>query len=217
MRINYTFSKSIDEGSNLTALRPGGMTAFRTAATAASNVGCRISTAGMRSSPAPSTVMPASVASGPRWLRPLFAGWQVSSILKMYAGTPVTPQMGSVNLDLGEARRPDRLGQGTLPDPRPEMWFDMDAFDPVPPGSYRFGNSGRNIFSGPGRLYLDGSLLKNFKLRERDRLQFRWELFNVLNHVNFRTPNPNVDAPNGGVITGALAARQMQVALKYIF
>lgn len=217
MRINYTFSKSIDEGSNLTGASAGGYDGLQDSRNRSLERG--LSDFDRRHAFVASAIysLPASVASGPRWLRPLFAGWQVSSILKMYAGTPVTPQMGSVNLDLGEARRPDRLGQGTLPDPRPEMWFDMDAFDPVPPGSYRFGNSGRNIFSGPGRLYLDGSLLKNFKLRERDRLQFRWELFNVLNHVNFRTPNPNVDAPNGGVITGALAARQMQVALKYIF
>jgi hypothetical protein len=53
------------------------------------------------------------------------------------------------------------------------------------------------------------------RLREAGNLQFRWEMFNVLNHTNFGSPITSVDAPNGGTITGASSARTMQAALRY--
>ena len=48
-----------------------------------------------------------------------------------------------------------------------------------------WGNSGRNILIGPGFQNWDVSLLKNIRLAERRKLQFRAESFNVFNHTNF--------------------------------
>jgi hypothetical protein len=98
------------------------------------------------------------------------------------------------------------------------------------------GNSGRNILIGPGITNLDFSVFKNNQIRrisENFNVQFRAEMFNILNHPNFAPPGPgdgNTDifdatgalqAPPGG-IAGALAKttlseRQIQFALKVIF
>jgi hypothetical protein len=93
------------------------------------------------------------------------------------------------------------------------------------------GNAGRNILTGPGVTELDFSLFKNNyipKISERFNLQFRAELFNVLNHVNFAPPATptNTDIFDGGGVLNPAAgelthttttAREIQLALKVIF
>jgi hypothetical protein len=61
------------------------------------------------------------------------------------------------------------------------------------------------------------SLYKNFSLRQSDTLQFRWEVFNALNHTNFKLPVVNVNAPNAATIRSANDPRLMQVAVRYQF
>ena len=94
------------------------------------------------------------------------------------------------------------------------------------------GNAGRNIMNGPGITSLDFSVFKNNHIRrisENFNVQFRVEMFNIINHPNFGPPGPgdgNTDifgadgSPNG--IAGALVRstvpeRQIQFALKFIF
>ena len=93
------------------------------------------------------------------------------------------------------------------------------------------GNSGRNILIGPGVTSLDFSLFKNNyikRISERFNIQFRAELFNILNHPNFAPPVQGVNtdifdgtgAPNpaAGLLTRTTTtAREIQFALKIIF
>ncbi len=109
------------------------------------------------------------------------------------------------------------MSKGTLAHPTPERWFDLSAFPVVPDSSYRFGTSGRNILDGPGFLGINLSLYKNIKVRERDRVQLRWEAFNVFNHANFNLPTTSVNTVTGGTITTAGTARTMQFGLRYEF
>ena len=68
-----------------------------------------------------------------------------------------------------------------------DQFFDIAAFVPNQPG--RYGNAGRNLFSGPAQSTTDLSLTKNFLLSEKlGRLQFRTEFFNLFNHPNFDFP-----------------------------
>jgi hypothetical protein len=60
-------------------------------------------------------------------------------------------------------------------------------------------------------------LRKNFKVREFSTLQFRLELFNILNHPNWNNPNTDPTSGNFGLVTGKSSERQTQLALKYIF
>jgi hypothetical protein len=91
------------------------------------------------------------------------------------------------------------------------------------------GNAGRNTLTGPGMANLDFSVFKNNSIKrisENFKVQFRAELFNVLNRANFSVPNsPNntdifdsTGAPNGaaGLLTStSTTSRQIQFALKF--
>ena len=70
---------------------------------------------------------------------------------------------------------------------------------------------------GPGRYNIDSALSRTFSIREKYRLDFRGEAFNILNHANWGNPS---SSENGtvGIITGASgSARILQVALKLVF
>jgi hypothetical protein len=79
------------------------------------------------------------------------------------------------------------------------------------------GNAGRNILFGPGTRNLDVKFGKSFSFRERWKPEFRAELFNAFNTPNFLAPNPNVDLPQGGQITSAKSARDIQLGMKLVF
>src|SRR5262249_1076657 len=137
----------------------------------------------------------------------LLRGWQLSGTGRAYSGQPFTPVLRSTSALLGEATRPDRISDGSLPNRTPQTWFDLSPFRIVPASAFRFGNSGRNILDGPGFMAFNVSLSKLFTLAERARAQFRWETFNVTNHTNFNLPNKQIDTIGAGSITGAQAAR----------
>lgn len=63
----------------------------------------------------------------------------------------------------------------------------------TPPAPTTFGNAGRNIFRGPGFRDWDFSVSKIWKLNERVRMQFRGEVFNILNHPSFDVFSMNND------------------------
>jgi len=70
------------------------------------------------------------------------------------------------------------------------------------PGLDTIGNTGRNTGWGPGLFNSDMSLIKNVTLYERWALQFRMDAFNALNHINYGSPNGQIDSGNAGQITG---------------
>ena len=70
---------------------------------------------------------------------------------------------------------------------------------------------------GPGRKVVDLSLAKAFAIRDRRQIQFRIEAFNAFNWVNWNNPNGSLGNTNFGIISGAGAARELQLSLKYTF
>jgi hypothetical protein len=93
------------------------------------------------------------------------------------------------------------------------------------------GNSGRNILKGPGVMDLDFSIFKNNRVKrisENFNVQFRVEMFNILNHPNFAPPGPgdgNTDVFSaagdpqaaGQLFRTTIPERQIQFAVKVIF
>jgi hypothetical protein len=93
------------------------------------------------------------------------------------------------------------------------------------------GNAGRNIIPGPGITSLDFSLFKDFPIKRMEgfKVQFRAEIFNILNHPNFGDPvlgsgaGDVIDAtgapiPTAGVLTTTTTdAREIQFALKVVW
>jgi len=87
----------------------------------------------------------------------------------------------------------------------------------VLPPAGQYGNAARNIIDAPGIVNFDASLFKNFRISERQNLQFRSEFFNIFNHAQFDPPNTVFGTANFGRILSAGDGRQLQLALKYLF
>jgi len=148
----------------------------------------------------------------------VFANWELSGILRVNSGSPQTPVLSINNSGTGNTGwdRPDLIGNPVLSNPTSKSWWNASAF--AIPTKGTFGSAGRNILIGPGSATLDFSVLKKFDVRESQQLQFRFELFNALNHPNYFTPATTSNVSNFGSIASTLTpARQIQGGLKYLF
>ncbi len=182
----------------------------------------------------------------------LLNGWWVSGILSLQSGYPLTPALNTnrsrsgVNNGGSGIDRPDlvtgrsngNIVQGTTAGCRgvaagqklggTSLYFDPCAFA-IPTVGF-LGTAGRNILLGPGFANVDFSLVKDTALRflgEGGKLEFRAEIFNILNRANFAEPNRTVFAAvndvenplgNVGQITSTSgASRQIQFGLKILF
>ena len=150
----------------------------------------------------------------------LLGGWEVSGILLLRTGLPFTVVQQQNLLSTGTANRPDRVRRGSLDNPTPDRWFDLTAFRPTTDNTGTYGNSGRNILWGPGQQQVDLSLVKNTRLTERVNHQFKFELFNALNHAQFAQPGNSIGTGSAGVISSLLFTtpmRQIQFVMKLSF
>ena len=151
----------------------------------------------------------------------LFGGWSVGGIVTLSTGRPYNVTVNGDPANHGESNRADVVGD---PDAvaggrTVEEFFNTSAFEANEPFTY--GDLGRNALLGPGFQNVDFSLMKKTTLfTASDQpfdLQFRWELFNALNHANFGFPGRTFGNPTFGQLTGAAPARKMQFGLKLIF
>ena len=152
----------------------------------------------------------------------ILGGWHGSGIFSVTSGFPFTPtqETDSSNTGTQGYTLPDRIANGNLPSGQRSIyqWFNVAAFQDA--ANYTFGNSGYNVLIGPGFVNLDLAVRKQFSITERQRVEFRAELYNTLNHPNFGLPSGDIDAGPGasGTITSlANNNRQIQLALKYKF
>jgi hypothetical protein len=152
------------------------------------------------------------------WAQRIVEGWRLSGITRVQAGAPYSVLLpGDPGNDGIAYDRPDRLGPGTLDPSRRSVdrWFADSDF--AAPQGYGFGNSGRNILAGPGYHNWDVSIIRQARLPNGNGFEFRLELFNAFNHVNFEEPYAVLGTSLFGKIFGARRAREMEVALRYSF
>jgi hypothetical protein len=155
----------------------------------------------------------------------IVSGWTVNSIVTLQSGFPQLSYNPSNNGDTKNPVRPFRNPSFTGPVivGTPQEWFNPAAFLPPPTNSGFYGNLARDSLVGPGLATWDFSAMKSIPLHERLNLQFRAELFNMLNRANFNTPNLIVFTPSGVSPTAAkitstsTTSRQVQFALKLLW
>jgi len=159
--------------------------------------------------------------------RAAIGGWQVNGIAVLQSGSPFTVTMLQNTLNTGTGVQwPNRIGSGELEHRTIDRWFDPATF--VAPGNFNYGNSGRNILTGPGTKQFDLSLFKTFFFSENQtrRLQFRAEAFNAFNTPQFNNPDARIGSASlaVGKITSAgnppllqRTSREIQLALKLYF
>jgi hypothetical protein len=171
--------------------------------------------------------MPPVPFDAPAAIRTMFADWQLNGIATFNSGTPFTVsdsanvalQANSPPISGFPASRPNVVGD---PDAGPrtvDEWISRSAFErlDIRTQAGQFGNAGRNIARGPGYANIDVSFVRDFELASQTRLQFRAEIFNVLNNVNLGLPVADLNSPSFGRILSAGPARLMQFGLKLIF
>ena len=247
VRLNYSLSKSIDDASQISGNSTGGVSGAQNSRDLKSERGRsdfdrRHVITAVFSTPLPFGKGRKFFPTAARWGQTLISGWQLTGTAAYYTGQAFTVTAANVDTNLGESLRPNRIGSGQ---PAPSQagrrgvdypWFNLADFEPVPrcasrtscevsPNGFRpfsFGNSGRNILDGPTQQFINLALLKNFRMKERSNLQFRYELFNILNHANFQLPERQFNLLGGGIITNVVdrgrgGPRVMQVALKFEF
>ena len=157
-------------------------------------------------------------------------GWSVAGTTRFSTGLPVTLYDDSDN------SLPGTLGNGVnnylLDTPRytggpldintnsrngrPE--FNASAFGPEALG--QLGNAQRRFFYGPGVSNFDMTLTKLLRITESKSFEFRLEGFNVFNHAHFygaASVDGEVNDPHFGEVVSAAAPRLVQLAAKFIF
>lgn len=155
----------------------------------------------------------------------LLGGWQWSSIVQLQTGFPFTVNLSGDTAGIGGGTggiliRPNAVpGQSSRLEPEARStgrFFNTSAFALTP--SFQFGNVGRNTVEGPGMFNIDTTLARNFVIRERFRLQFRAEFFNLFNTPNHSIVGRLINVPaQFGVVLNQLDPRQIQFGLKLAF
>jgi hypothetical protein len=154
----------------------------------------------------------------------VLGGWQLNGIFNFSSGRPMLITTNRFNLNQTVASNPNFSGGfnnlGTVYKGPTQVTFatptEVAAF--TNPGAGSPGTLADYAFHGPGFSTVDMSLFKNFPLfKERTKLQFRAEFFNLLNPASFQSPpstSLNIDSGSFGVLTSAHPARVGQFALK---
>jgi hypothetical protein len=163
------------------------------------------------------------------WYQHALGNWQLNGIFTAMSGTPFTVfdsndvslQGQAPEITGFSANRPNLIGDPNNGPRTPQEWMNANAFQqlqPDPLGRFQvFGDEGRNVVEGPGYVNWDFSAFKNIPVAESKQLQFRAELFNFLNHTNFRLPVSDISSPNFAQIQQDVSPRVIQLALKFLF
>ena len=164
------------------------------------------------------------------WYGHILGNWQVNGITTFMSNTPFTVYDSSNPSLQGSApeisgfysSRPNIVGNpntgtcaGGVPVRTAGCWFNTGAFAHAATG--QFGDVGRNTMDGPAFQQWDFSAIKTIPIHESMSLQFRAEIFNIFNNVNFELPNNDINSPGFGQIVAAQPGRIVQLALKFSF
>jgi len=238
---NYTYSKSIDIGSNAERINEfeGGGFASQVINAWAPDQLRAVSDFDMKHQINSNWVYELPYGRGRafgsasnKFVNAVFGGWGLSGIFHWTSGLPFTMGSGagwSTNWQLQgsalEIGNPGKVGFYRQSDGTPTMWKDVsttgqayNAFTYPLPGS----SGQRNELRGPGYFEIDGGLFKSWKITESQSAKFAWEVFNTTN-------TPKFDAAQGayqfGLAYGIFGAynttlsvpRVMQFSLRYEF
>ncbi|MBI4910899.1 MAG: TonB-dependent receptor [Acidobacteria bacterium] len=160
----------------------------------------------------------------------ILGGWQISGIMTLQTGSPFGVTVVNGPRDIlgdnsdGKNLRPNLTGSLELPNgakgtpaagQRGIQWFNTAAF--TVPARFTHGNAARTVALGPGMVNIDSGIMKNFRIRERYRVQFRWESFNAFNTPAFNIPGSDLGGGSFGISGAGSSHREMQFALKFYY
>jgi hypothetical protein len=153
-------------------------------------------------------------------------GWESGLIFQAQSGNPLNIITSNSGFTGNQTARPDVAGPVAVTG-NPDQWFANPCVFVFPGAGTtvtHFGNLSRNAVTGPDFINADFSVIKNTKITETTNLQFRADMFDVLNHPNFGNPGRVLGTSTFGVVSNTRAptgdfgsSRQIQFALKLQF
>jgi hypothetical protein len=159
-------------------------------------------------------------------------GWQFSGIVTYQTGFPVRitssddnelfystffEAPGEPNWTVGSGYNPGHLVKWN-PRQHGGLAFDPNQFTNSTVALGTIGNAPRSVCCSPGISNTDIGLFKGFQLRERLRMEFRTEIYNIFNHAQFYSVDGNIsDGPTFGLAQKVREPRLFQFALKFLF
>jgi Carboxypeptidase regulatory-like domain/TonB dependent receptor len=179
------------------------------------------------------------------WRRAALSGWAISGITIFQSGTPFSvldnsagfAYLAGLQAGVAGAQLVDGgsiaagYTHGDIHSRVDNGYLNPANFTFAPPAdpegcnlglndcSTAFGNLGRNIYRGPSQQNWDFSLIKNFRITERQQLRFTTDFFNIWNHANFANPSSTeISNPAFGKIFSTVGTpRLIQFSLRYAF
>jgi hypothetical protein len=152
----------------------------------------------------------------------LFGNWDISGTNQFQSGNPFSVRNstdiagvgpGSGSQFWNQVSNPLDVARTGFTDSA--VWFNKAAF--ARPANGTFGLQPRNGIYNPSFWAFDIGIRKNFPTTEHQRLQMRFEFFDILNHPNWGGANNNPTSGQFGLVTSKSGNRTIQLALKYIF
>jgi len=163
----------------------------------------------------------------PYLLDMLAGGWVLSGINTMASGQTINltydPNAAFIATDGSKnsaVYRPNLTGDPMVPAGQRSIYqyFNPATISVPTDVTHPYGNAGRNVGRSDALYNLDLGIHKQFHLaREGRSLEFRTEVFNLLNKTNFSPANGNRSNSAFGTITSTFPARQLQFALRLMF
>jgi hypothetical protein len=145
------------------------------------------------------------IAGTPHWLT---GGWEAHSIISVFGGEPFSIQSSADNSGTGEgAQRATRvpntgLNSGVTIQGTKKFWINSASYQNSPNGT--FTTSARDSVRGPGYSDVDFSVFKSGNITEKYKLQFRFEMFNLFNHINYAPFKNTVSSTSLGQLTDTI-------------
>jgi hypothetical protein len=146
----------------------------------------------------------------------VLGGWELSGILTLENGNPISVGTTADNLGFGGGtnNRMNLISAVTYPKTIAE-WFSTNSF--AEPAALQWGTESRDAIVGPGRNNWNIALFKAFQFTERAKVEFRAETFNTFNHPNFTNPDTTFTDKTFGQLTGTFDPRIWQFGAKFVF
>jgi hypothetical protein len=177
--------------------------------------------------------IPSGGAEG--WLKQVVGGWEVNGIVTLRSGAPFSvfdctfafgvcsrailsspvSTTGDVSRNEGVSDTPNRYRFIDLSNLVPGEFRDSNGMAEFP--TFPSNMAERNAFRGPGFWNIDVALFKSFYIKEGQRIQFRFETYNTLNHANLFIQGGEAEVNTGYVPAFYDGRRNVQMAIKYIF
>jgi hypothetical protein len=150
----------------------------------------------------------------------IFGDWRFTSTFTWQSGTPLTVRVtgaaASVAQGANGTLRANYDGSAIgIATPTIDQYFNTAAFSI--PAAGTFGNSARNLVTGPGSRQLNAQFSRDLRLGGNRVMSLQLNANNLLNTVNYRGVNTTVNSPSFGQVTSVGPMRSMTFNVRFRF